>query len=147
MEESLVIKGWVSLSSKAADLMVQAAKKKANDINIPMCVAVVDPSGYLMAFSRCDNARLANIKMATTKAISAAVRQRATADELKIRPEDPIQTVRTSLAAGSDYVTSLSGGIPIYVEGTLIGAIGVSGGHREQDILVAAAGLSVLGLP
>lgn len=146
MDETLLIRNGITLSAKAVDLIVAGAGKKAVEIGVPMCIAVVDASGYLLAFRRSEDARLANIQMSITKAVSAALRRRATADELKLRPEDPVQSVRTTLAAGADKVTSMSGGIPIFVEDQLVGAIGVSGGSRDQDIPVAQAGIDALGI-
>lgn len=145
MDETLVIRG-VALSGKAVDLILAGARKKTAEFGVPMCVAVCDASGYLLAFWRSERARLANIQMSIVKATGAALRRRATADELKMRPDDPTQTIRMTLAAGADSTTTLSGGIPILIGDELVGAIGVSGGHREQDIAIAQAGIDALGL-
>lgn len=146
MSDAFILRNRVALAAAGADAAAAAAKRKAVEIGVPMCIAVVDAGGHLLAFARNDDTRLANIQMAITKAVSAVMRRRATADELKLRPEDPIQTIRTTLAAGAHAATALSGGIPIYVDGELVGGIGVSGGHREQDIACAEAGIAALGV-
>lgn len=139
MDESLIIRGGVALSSKGAALLIKAAKAAAETMAMPMCVAVVDSGGNLFAFCRTDDARIANIQIAMTKAASAVTRQRATSEELAIRFEDPAQAIRTALAAGVHRVTAMSGGIPLYVDGKLVGGIGVSGGTGREDIAVAQA--------
>lgn len=144
MGDSVIIRNRIALSAKGAEVALAAAKAKAAEIGTPMCIAVVDAAGYLMAFARDDDARLANIQMALVKASSAVLRRRATADEAKLRPEDPLQTIRTVLAAGSDKVTTMNGGIPIVVEDELIGAVGVSGGSRAEDVPVAQAGVDAV---
>jgi glc operon protein GlcG len=144
MDETLVVRDRIALTCKGCQVMLRAAEAKAEEIGVAMCIAIVDAGGELLAFSRMDGGHVANGRMALTKAISAATRGRATADELKMRPEDPIQAIRSTLAAGADRVTSLSGGIPIVVDGQIVGAIGVSMGHREQDIAVAQAGIDAL---
>lgn len=144
MDEKLIVRNRIALTCKGAQVMLRAAERKAEEIGVPMCIAIVDAGGELLAYSRMDGGRIANGHMALTKAVSAATRGRATADELKMRPDDPIQTIRATLAAGPERVTSLSGGIPIVIDGQIVGAIGVSMGHREQDIAVAEAGIDAL---
>jgi glc operon protein GlcG len=146
MDETLILRGGITLSSRGADVLLAAAKTTANEMGIPMCIAVVDVGGSLLGFGRTDDARLGNIQMAITKAVSAVMRRRATAEELAIRPDDPTQTIRTTLAAGIDKVTAMSGGIPIFAEGQLIGGIGVSGGRGHEDVAVAQAAIEVLGV-
>ena len=144
MDESLILRGGIALTAAGAEILIQVGKRSADAAGIPMCIAVVDAGGHLLAFARNDNARLANIQMAITKAVSAVTRRRATAEELTIRKDDPTHPIRTALAAGTDRVTSLSGGLPIFVEGQLVGGIGVSGGRGNEDIDVALAAITSL---
>ena len=108
-------------------------------MGIPQNVAVVDAGGHLLAFGRTDGARIASISIAITKAVSAATRKRATGDE---GGGDMLATIRSALAA--DRVTGIGGGLPLFVSGTCVGAIGVSSETIEQDTAVAAAGAAVL---
>ncbi len=120
--------------------MVHAAEKKATAIGVPECIAVVDASGELLAFSRMDGARPGSIEIALTKARSAARRRRATGDEAG---GDVLNGVRLALAAQSN-VTGVGGGLPIVVDGQTIGGVGVSSGTVDEDIEVARAGIEAL---
>jgi len=119
---------------------VHAAEKKATAIGVPECIAVVDASGELLAFSRMDGARPGSIEIALTKARSAARRRRATGDEAG---GDVLNGVRLALAAQSN-VTGVGGGLPIVVDGQTIGGVGVSSGTVDEDIEVARAGIEAL---
>ena len=121
-------------------MVVHAAEKKATAIGVPECIAVVDASGELLAFSRMDGARPGSIEIALTKARSAARRRRATGDEAG---GDVLNGVRLALAAQSN-VTGVGGGLPIVVDGQTIGGVGVSSGTVDEDIEVARAGIEAL---
>jgi len=133
-----------TLSFDGSQIMLRAAERKATEIGFPMCIAIVDVGGHLLAFSRMNGARTGNIKLALTKAVSAAMRRRATADEFALRPDDPSHAIRMALTAGPEMMTSMSGGLPIVVDGDVVGGIGVSNGKRDQDIAVAQAGIDAL---
>jgi uncharacterized protein GlcG (DUF336 family) len=133
-----------SLSFEGSQIMLRAAESKATEIGVPMCIAIVDAGGHLLAFSRMQGARTGNIKLALTKATSAAMRERATADEFTLRPEDSSHSIRMALAAGADMMTSMSGGLPVRNDDRVIGGIGVSNGNRVHDIMVAQAGIDAL---
>ncbi len=109
-------------------------------MGVPECIAIVDSSGELLAFTRMDGARPGSIEIAVTKARSAARRRRATADEAG---GDILSGVRLALAADLN-VTGVGGGIPIVVDGQTIGAIGVSSGTVDEDVAVAQAGIAAL---
>jgi uncharacterized protein GlcG (DUF336 family) len=126
------------LTSAGAHAILHAALAEAEKIGVPQCVAVVDGGGHLLAFGRSDGARIGSISIAQTKAISAATRKRPTAEE---GGGDPITSIRLALAA--DRVTGIGGGLPIVVEGHVVGAIGVSSGTSDEDLAVGRAGLAV----
>jgi uncharacterized protein GlcG (DUF336 family) len=109
-------------------------------MGVPECIAVVDASGELLAFSRMDGARPGSIEIALTKARSAARRRRPTAEEAG---GDALAAVRLALAAQSN-VTGIGGGLPIVVDGQTIGAVGVSSGTSDEDVEVASAGIAAL---
>ena len=135
MNDAFVRRGRIALSCKGSHVLVHAAEKKAQEMGIGFCIAVVDASGELLAFSRMDDARPGSIEIAMSKARSAARRRRATADEA-----GGDVGVRLALASHLN-VTGIGGGLPILVDGQVIGAIGVSSGTTEEDLAVAQAGI------
>jgi uncharacterized protein GlcG (DUF336 family) len=108
--------------------VLDAALAEAARLAVPECVAVVD-----------SGARIGSISIALTKAVSAATRKRPTAEE---GGGDPMMTVRLALAA--ERLTGIGGGLPIVIEGHVVGAIGVSSGTVDEDTTVARAGLAAL---
>jgi uncharacterized protein GlcG (DUF336 family) len=140
MEAAYLIREQIGLSLAGAGAVIAAASAKAREIGVDMCIAVVDRGGSLLAFARMDGGRVGSVTIAMTKAVSAATRRRATADE---NGGDVPLGIRLALAA-NNTLTNIPGGLPIVVEGQVVGAIGVSSGTAEQDSLVAAAGLSAL---
>ena len=139
MNEAFVARNVVKLTCKGSHVVLHAAEKKAAAIGVPQCIAVVDEGGHLLAFSRMDGARIGSIEIALTKAVSAATRMRPTAEEAG---GDIMQALRLSMAAVR--VTGIPGGVPIVVDGFVIGAVGVSSGTSDQDLAVATAGVEAL---
>jgi len=130
-----------SITSAAAALVIRAAEAKAARIGVPMVIAVTDESGVLKAFSRMDGAPLLSVDLAKDKAYTAAaygIATHAWHDFIKSDPPLLHGIVKTP------RLIVFGGGYPIEVEGAVVGAIGVSGGHYEQDMEVAKAGLSAL---
>lgn len=128
------------LTAAGARAVLDAALAEAGRIGVPECVAVVDAGGHLLAFGRSDGARTGSISIALTKAVSAATRKRPTGEE---GGGDVLAGVRLALAA--ETLTGIGGGFPILVDGQVVGAIGVSSGTIDEDIVVARAGLAALG--
>ena len=128
----------MKLTYEGARIAVAAAAAKADEIGVPQCIAVVDDGGRLMAFARMDGAKFLSVMTSQTKAQTAASNRAPTS---KIKPEDEL---KLALAAQSQ-LTNLKGGLPIIVNGTCIGAIGVGSGTGDQDIEVAKAALVALG--
>lgn len=116
---------------KAAEAAVAEAKKN----NMSMAIAVVEPSGALVYFLRMDGTQYASIRGAQDKATSAALFRRSTKTFL-----DRVAAGDLSPMALTGAVAS-AGGIPIVVDGKLIGAIGSSGGN---DDLISQAGVNAL---
>ncbi len=122
------------LTLAGARAVLDAAIARASEIGVPENIAVVDDGGSLLAFARMDGARPGSIEIALTKAISAATRRRATAEE---GGGDPANGIRLALAAGR--LTQLGGGIPLMVGDATVGAVGVSSGTIDEDVTVAKA--------
>jgi glc operon protein GlcG len=140
MEEAFVVRERIALSCAGSHAIVNAAELKAATIGVPQCIAVVDAGGELLAFARMDGARPASIEIAITKARSAARRRRPTAEEAG---GDLAQSTRLALASHLN-VTGIPGGLPIVVDGQVVGAVGVSSGTPDEDVTVATAGLEAL---
>ena len=140
MDEAFLVRNRIALSCRGGHVLVHAAEKKASEIGVPECIAVVDAGGDLLAFSRMDGARPGSIEIAITKARSAARRLRPTADEAG---GDVAQAIRLALASRLN-VTGIGGGLPIVVDGHVVGAIGVSSGTSDEDLAVGRAGLATL---
>jgi len=140
MNEAFFRRKRLALSCKGGHVLVHAAEKKAAEISVPECIAVVDAGGELLAFSRMDDARPGSIEIAITKARSAARRRRPTAEEAG---GDPMAGLRIALASQLN-VTQIAGGLPIVVDGQVIGGIGVSSGTSDEDVIVAQAGIEAL---
>ena len=142
MEEAWIVRARLALSCKGSHAILHAAEKKAAEMGVPQCIAIVDAGGDLFAFSRMDDARPGSIEIAITKARSAARRRRPTAEE---GGGDVLASVRLGLASHMN-VTGVGGGLPIVVEGQIVGGIGVSSGTPDEDTVVALAGLAALGV-
>ena len=129
------------LTLDAAKRMTAAAEAEAAKHGWLVAIAVVDDGGNLLLFHRMDNAKLVAIDIAFRKAKTAVFFQGDTkALELEVTKGG-----RTSLLPIDDFMP-LEGGLPITVEGKIIGAIGVSGMAGDQDALCAVAGVKALGV-
>lgn len=131
-----------SITLEAAHQAIAAAAARAEEIGVPMAIAVVDPDGTLKAFSRMDGAALLAVRIAQQKAWTAISFGLPTMGLWEFIKEDP--PLLHSLPHQEDMIL-FGGGSPINVDGKMIGGIGVSGGHYSQDQQCADAGLAALG--
>jgi uncharacterized protein GlcG (DUF336 family) len=131
-----------SISTDAAHRMIAAAEAKAAAIGVPMCIAVLDVGGNLKAFSRMDGAPLPSAQVAQDKAYTANGFGMPTHEWHDFIKDDA--PLAAGAPTGIPRLVIFGGGYPIRVEGTAVGAIGVSGGHWSQDQQVAEAGLAAL---
>jgi uncharacterized protein GlcG (DUF336 family) len=122
------------ISLERAQAAIAAAVAEAKKHNWKLNVAVVDSGANLVAFQRMDGAQLASIVIAEHKARAAASFRR----ETRVW-EDGIQLKQNYYTLTLDGVIASRGGIPLVVEGKLIGAIGCSGGTGSQDEVVCKA--------
>ena len=128
------------MTLEAAKKVVAAAIAEARSKNAPGgAVAVVDEGGNLVAVERLDNTFAAGANISIGKARTAALFKRPTKFF-----EDVINKGRTAMATLPDF-TPLQGGVPIVVDGQIIGAVGVSGAaSAQQDEELAVAGANAL---
>lgn len=126
------------LTHRGALAVLTAAVARAEAIGQPQCIVIVDGSGEVLAEIRMTGAKFLSRKSALSKALTAA----STGVETTSIPE----VVRTQIGLATDgNVTGLPGGLPIIVDGMLLGGIGVGSGSGDQDIEVARAGLDAIG--
>lgn len=118
--------------------IIAAAEKKAHDIGQPMNIAVVDEGGNLVSHVRMDNAWLGSIDISINKAFTARAFDLSTKELAKnSQSGDQFFGIHTS---NHGRVMIFAGGIPLKVDGKVVGAVGVSGGMGAQDQSVAEAG-------
>jgi glc operon protein GlcG len=132
-----------TLTLEGAEKVIAAAKAQAKKLNAPGgVIAVVDDGGNLMALERLDGTFAAGANISIGKARTAAQFKKPT----KVF-EDVIKNGRTSMVALNDF-TPLQGGVPIMVDGQLVGAVGVSGAaSAAQDEELAIAGANAFSAP
>ena len=118
--------------------ILQAARNEAQQQGWAVAIAVVDDGGHPLALERLDGCAPIGAYIATEKARSAAIGRRETKGY-----EDMVNGGRTAFVS-APLITSLEGGVPIVVEGQVVGAVGVSGVKAEQDAQVAKAGIAAL---
>ena len=129
-----------NVTQEQAHKAATAALAEARKINVPMAVTVVDNAGQLVLFDRMDNTQTGSIAVSQDKAVSAAMFR---------RPTKAFQDAVAGGGAGLRILTlrganAVEGGLPLMVDGKIIGGIGVSGGSAEQDGGGAKAGADAL---
>ena len=134
-----------TITFEAARAVLDAAAQHARSLGVPVCIAVAGRAGHLVTFARMDGAPLLSAQLAQDKAYSVAAFAGVPTHEWwnMIAEEPPLLhgIVKT------DRLIVFGGGVPVHAEGTLIGAVGISGGSAEQDRAVAEAGARAIGPP
>jgi uncharacterized protein GlcG (DUF336 family) len=121
-----------ALTLDEAQTLLTAARSAADDLGIPMSVAVMDPAGHLLAFVRMDGAPWVSADVAQGKAwTSAAYGMPSAGQKDKMGPMPIFATAITTMTHGR--FTPQTGAVPVYRDGTLLGAVGASGGTGDQD--------------
>ncbi len=124
----------LALAKKAA--AGAAAEARKNNWN--MAIAVTDPAGQLVYFEKLDGTQTASVRIAIAKSRSAAIYKRPTKAF-----QDAVSGGNTGMLALKGAMPS-EGGIPIVIDGKIVGAIGASGGTSAQDGAVSQAGINAL---
>jgi uncharacterized protein GlcG (DUF336 family) len=129
-----------AVSLDAAKKTAAAASAEARKNNWFMAIAVVDPAGTLVYFEKADTTQLGSAEVAIDKARSAALYKRPTKAF-----QDALEKGGLGVRVlGLRGAVPLEGGVPLLVDGKLIGAIGVSGDLSENDGQCAKAGAAAL---
>lgn len=129
------------ITLEMAKKVIAAAEAEATRNNWPVAIAVLDSGGHLVALHRLDNTQLISIRVSESKAHTAL--------SFKL-PTKALEDAVTAGGSGARLlaltnIAPFEGGLPIIVDGKIIGAIGVSGVLSAQDAQVAKAGLAALG--
>ncbi|MGE8150215.1 heme-binding protein [Pseudomonas vancouverensis] len=127
------------LTQTEVSLIVQAARAEAQRNQWAVTIAVADDGGHPLALERLDGCAPVSAYIATEKARTAALGRR----ESKAY-EDMINGGRTAFLSVPVLSATLEGGVPVYVAGQVVGAVGVSGVKPEQDAQIAKAGAAAL---
>ena len=128
---------FLKLTLDGAQRVLKAAIDKAASMGVPQCISIVDNGGHLLAFARMDGAFVLSNDSSLKKAMTAAIygKQTGIADEST--------AIKLAIATEGKRV-NLPGGLPIIVDGHVIGGIGVGSGLGSQDLEVAKAGIAAL---
>src|ERR671937_123256 len=129
-----VVRTRRTIDNAGADAVIAAAERHANDNGYRVVIAVVDPSGELIAMHRTEGAQVASSRVAVDKATTAAI---------FIRPSREMEEQVTAGRIGAlalHGASCLTGGIPLKVDGETVGAIGTSGETPDEDEAVSIAG-------
>lgn len=128
----------IELTHEAALEMLRAGVAAAAEMGQPQCIVIVDKSGESLATLRMTGSKYLSLLSARAKARTAA----------SIGVESnmiPTQVAPLIAAATQGAVTGLGGGLPIYLDGVLLGGVGVGSGSPEQDRAVAKAAIAAIG--
>jgi len=129
------------LSDTEVNKILGAAKQCANDNKWAVTIAVCDDGGHLLGLLRLDGAPPISAHIAPAKAHTSALGRRESKSY-----EDVINNGRTSFLSVPVLQGMLEGGVPIVVDGQIVGAVGVSGVKSNEDVQIANAGIAALGL-
>ena len=132
------MKSKAVLSQTEVSQILAAARTEAQNNQWAVTIVIVDDGGHPLALERLDGCAPIGAYIATEKARTSALGQRESKGY-----EDMVNGGRHAFLS-APLLTSLEGGVPIYVDGQVIGAVGVSGVKAEQDAQVAKAGIVAL---
>jgi uncharacterized protein GlcG (DUF336 family) len=127
------------LSLADAKILVEGARQKSEEIGVPMCIAVADDSGNVIAFDRMDGGKAHSILLAQDKAYTAGAARKATHEYNAVNVPGNLTFGIHTEAGGR--ISTVGGGIPVMVAGECVGGIGLSGGAPQQDMDCAQAGI------
>ena len=127
------------LSIEDARILIDGAREKAKEIGVPMCIAVTDDSGNLIAFERMNGGKAHSIEVAQDKAFTAGAARKATHEYNAVNTPGNLAFGIHTEAGG--HISTVGGGLPVVIEGDCVGGIGASSGSPQQDMEVSQAGL------
>ncbi len=134
----------MALTLELAERFLAAAKAKAQQESWGMSLAVVDTAGNLVALARMDKARWMTAGVAQSKALTAATFGRSSKDVADLAQSRSLLFSSISELVGRPLLLA-GGGLPLILNGELLGGVGASGGTEDQDVECAKAGLAAIG--
>ncbi len=137
MALNLPTKKTLNLEAARVAMAASEAEAKRNGWNV--VIAVVDDGGHTVLLQRLDNAQISSIETAVAKARAAVAWKRPTR-----LLEESVNNGRTAFLSIAQGMGLLQGGVPIEVDGAVIGAVGVSGVKASDDEIIALAGVNAL---
>ena len=141
-KSELLSPGHTKLTLKAAQLMLEAAERKSQEMGLSMDIAICDEGGNLLAFHRMLGAKITSIEVAIGKAFTAAATGVPTSKYAEMAGAGkPAFGINVSNAGKFMIV---GGGLPIRIDDELLGGIGASSGTSEQDTVISQAGIDAL---
>ena len=129
------------LDQQDCKLLIEGARDKATEIGVPMCIAITDESGNLLAFERMDGGKVTSITIATDKSYTASAAKKAAHDYNAVNVPGNLAFVIHTEVGGR--VSSVGVGLPVIVDGEVVGGIGLSSGTPAQDMECAQAGIDL----
>src|ERR1700723_2841680 len=140
---ALVTRDHPKLTLEGARAVLAAAERRAEELPVPMDVAGVDDGGHLLAFERMDGAKPSSIAISLVKAQAPALRRAATGPA--IAGDQTNVPLALGLAiANPAHQTPIRGGVPLVVDGQVIGAIGAGAGTEDKALEVARPGAAAI---
>lgn len=122
-----------------ARILIAGAAEKSAEIRVPMCIAITDESGQLIAFERMEGGKVTSSIIAIDKAYTAAGAKRATHEYGDVsQPGKPAYGINSAIGG---RLMVVGGGLPVIVDGEVVGGIGLSSGTPDQDRTCAQAGI------
>ena len=122
-----------------ASVLIAGARAKAEEIGVPMCIAITDESGNLIAFERMNGGKITSINLAIDKSFTAAGVRKSTHVLGEVsQPGNPAYGLSSTLTG---RMVVVAGGLPVMSGDEVVGGIGVSSGSPAQDLEVAEAGV------
>lgn len=139
------MKPVLKLELEEAKVMIEAAKKAAEQVKALETICIVDDGGYVIAMERMNGGRITGPEIAAAKAFTASGHKRST--HLFNQPGGPAATTGEAFGIHAMMPGKFAifvGGFPIVVNGEVVGGVGISGGNGEQDTAVGTAALRAL---
>src|ERR671925_1571371 len=134
------------LTREGAMKVLGSAIDRAHALSCHVSIAVVDDGGHLIAFTRSEKAELYSIALAQAKAKSAALTRFPAGKKSPTGNErDDHHALAITLAAGPGSFVTIPGGFPLFADGEIVGAVGVSGA-AIKDVEIAQTASAVLGI-
>lgn len=133
MAQDLRTAGYV-LSDETCDKLCAAAKEKSRQMGLDISFAIADASGLPRLFRRFGDALVLSATLVPAKAYTAAITQTPTEDLVSLVSDGGnLMGINTC----DSRITLVPGGLPLFADGKIVGAIGVGGGTKEQDLEIA----------